>query len=80
MALNIIQHPLKAKFIGRNRNDDTFQYSELVAILEDEDPFVMPLPRLEGLINGSLHYGSTAAIRGYLAGIFDCRKMLAAVL
>jgi len=80
MALGIIQHPLKAKFVDSNRDDDTFKHEELLSILEDEDPFIMSLCRLELLVNGSLHYGSTAALRGYLAGILDCRRMYQAVL
>lgn len=78
MAMQILHHPIFSPAPGRIELD-TYSPEEIQLILECEDPFLMPLARLENLINGTVASGSAGQIRAYLVGIFDMRRMIQAV-
>jgi hypothetical protein len=78
-AYPIALHPLnvaEASQVDLSIDDPFFQ---LISLLEAEDPFVMTISRLEELISSVPADGPSAALRGYLIGIFDCRLMYQAV-
>ena len=78
MAAQILHHPIFTTAPGYIA-PDTFSTEELLLILECESPFLMPMARLQNLIEGTVANGSAGQIRAYLVGIFDMRKMIRAV-
>jgi hypothetical protein len=81
MASSILHHPFSCAVLESSRpcDHDTYSTEEILQILELENAFVMDIQRLENVINGTSYSGSAGHIRGYLAGIYDSRRMLGAV-
>lgn len=80
MATEILQHPcIFAPSSIYGGDPDTFSFDELQMILEVENPFLMEMDRLESLINATLPRCQAGHLRGYLVGIYDSRRMFAAL-
>lgn len=81
MASSILHHPFSCAVLESSRpcDHDTYSTEEILQILEFEDAFLMDIHRLENVINGTSHSGSAGQLRGYLAGIYDARRMIEAV-
>lgn len=74
-AYPIAPHPLYAAEASQADLSIDNPFFQLISFLEAEDPFVMTFSRLEELISSVPADGPSAALRGYLIGIFDCRRM-----
>lgn len=80
MAHAILNHPIHtAQAKPKDRDNDTYSNTELLEVLELEDPLKMAPEYLEELINGTDHKGAAAVLRAYLVGIHDAQCMFRAL-
>ncbi|WP_075257554.1 hypothetical protein [Herbaspirillum camelliae] len=80
IELGTILRPLIEATLDESQESVSKKINEILIILEDEDPFIMALDRLQALIGLTETEAQLGVLSGYLAGILHCRHMYDAVM
>lgn len=75
-----ILRPLIAVSCDEGQASVSSKMNGILIILEDEDPFIMALDRLQALIALTETEAQLGRLSGYLVGILHCRHMYDAVM
>ncbi|WP_141107008.1 hypothetical protein [Herbaspirillum aquaticum] len=80
IELDSILRPLIEAAFDESQESVSQKMNEILVVLEDEDPFIMALDRLQALIGLTETEAQLGILSGYLAGILHCRHMYDAVM